>query len=109
MSRKREKKNTLISELRKEGKINADFLDRVSELTLEELLSVKIELSAKMVNGKLYGMPIWYSMPYIVRESLLNFVYRNCRTKRDMADTLGLPYDSFVQIYRKYLQNKDIE
>jgi len=104
MSREKEKKNTFISELRKEGKITPDFLDKVSELTLEELISIKIELAAKMVSGKLYGFPLWYSLPYVIRESLFNFVSRNCKTKRDMADTLGIPYDTFILIYKDYIR-----
>ena len=104
MSSKKDKKLTFISELKKEGRINQDFLDKVSEMTLEELISIKIELSAKMLSGKLYNFPLWYSLPYIVRESLLNFVDRNCKTKIDMANTLGLPYDHFIQMYRKYLK-----
>jgi len=102
VSSKKDKKLTFISEMKKEGRINQDFLDKTSEMTLEELIAVKLELSAKMVSGKLYNFPIWYSLPFIVRESLLNFVDRNCKTKADMANTLGLPYEQFIQMYKKY-------
>lgn len=105
MSTKKGKKDTFILELKKEGRINQDFLDKVSDLTLEELISIKLELSAKMVGGKLYNFPIWYSMPYVIRESLMDFVSRNCKTKADMANTLGLPYDTFIQIYKKYIKD----
>ena len=107
MSTENSKKITFISELRQEGKINSEFLDKVSELTLEELVAIKMEMSAKMISGKLYNFPIWYSMPYIVREGLLNFVHRNCKSKMDMSSTLGIPYDKFIQIYNKYLNNKE--
>jgi hypothetical protein len=107
MSSENDKKITFISELRQKGKINSEFLDKVSELTLEELVAIKIELSAKMISGKLYNFPIWYSMPYIVREGLLNFVHRNCKSKADMSNTLGLPYENFIQIYNKFLNKKE--
>jgi len=103
MSSKNGKKITFISELKKEGRINEEVLNVVSDLTLEELISVKLELSANMLNGKLYNFPIWYNLPYIVRESLLNFVNRNCKTKMDMSNTLGIPYEQFIQIYKKYI------
>ena len=103
MSNKKEKKTTFISELKKDGRINEDVLNLVSDLTLEELISVKLELSAKMLNGKLYNLPLWYTLPYIIRESLLNFVNRNCKTKADMSNTLGIPYEQFIQIYKKYI------
>jgi hypothetical protein len=103
MSSKNEKKVTFISELKREGRINEDVLNVVSDLTLEELVSVKLELSAKLLNGKLYNLPLWYTLPYIIRESLLNFVNRNCKTKVDMSNTLGIPYEQFIQIYKKYI------
>ena len=103
MSNKKEKKITFISELRKDGRISEEFLNVVSDLTLEELISVKLELSAKILNGKLYNLPLWYNLPYIVRESLLNFVNRNCKTKADMSNTLGIPYEQFIQKYKKYI------
>jgi len=103
MSSKNEKKVTFVSELKRDGRISEEFLNVVSDLTLEELISVKLELSAKMFNGKLYNLPLWYNLPYIIRESLLNFVNRNCKTKVDMSNTLGIPYEQFIQIYKKYI------
>jgi len=103
MSSKNEKKVTFVSELKRDGRISEEFLNVVSDLTLEELISVKLELSAKMFNGKLYNFPLWYNLPYIIRESLLNFVNRNCKTKVDMSNTLGIPYEQFIQIYKKYI------
>ncbi len=103
MSTKNEKKINFISELKKEGRVSEEFLNIASDLTLEELISVKLELTAKMLNGKLYNFPLWYNLPYIVRESLLNFVNRNCKTKIDMSNTLGIPYEQFIQIYKKYI------
>jgi len=103
MSSKNEKKITFISELRRDGRISEEFINVASGLTLEELISVKLELSSKMLNGKLYNLPLWYNLPYIIRESLLNFVNRNCKTKADMSNTLGIPYEQFIQIYKKYI------
>ena len=103
MSSKNGKKITFISELKKDNRINEEVLNTISDLTLEELISVKLELSANMLNGKLYNFPLWYNLPYIIRESLLNFVNRNCKTKIDMYNTLGIPYEQFIQIYKKYI------
>ena len=103
MSSKNGKKITFISELKKDNRINEEVLNTISGLTLEELISVKLELSANMLNGKLYNFPLWYNLPYIIRESLLNFVNRNCKTKMDMSNALGIPYEQFIQIYKKYI------
>ena len=103
MSRKNYKKNTFISELKKEGRLDEEFLDTLSEFTIEELITLKLEVSSRMLSGKLYNFLLWQNMPYIVRQSLLNFVDRNCKSKMDMANTLGIPYEQFIQIYKKYI------
>ena len=104
MSSKSRKKITLTSELRKSGKIDNNFIDKLSDLRIEELIALKLESSAKMMNGKLYGIPLWYTLPYAVRDSLMDFVSRNCKTKSDMSSTLGIPYEMFIQIYKKYIK-----
>jgi len=102
LSSEKSKKKSFISDLRSEGKINENFVNIVSNLTLEELIAIKLEDSANMTNGKLYNFPIWYSMPYICRDACFKFVYGVCDTKSDMASVLGIPYTNFIEIYRKY-------
>lgn len=104
MSTEKEKKRSFISELREEGRIDSHFLDKVSDLTIEELIAIKLEHSAKLMSGKLYNFPLWYTLPYMVRDALMNFVSRNCKTKMDMSNVLGVPYNDFIQMYRKYLE-----
>ena len=104
MSTKKEKKRSFTSELREEGRIDSHFLDKISDLTIEELIAIKLEHSAKLMSGKLYNFPLWYTLPYMVRDALMNFVDRNCKTKMDMSNVLGIPYSEFQQIYRKYLE-----
>ena len=105
MSSKHTKKNSYISELRSEGRINEDFLNTVSELKLEELIAVKIEMSARMTKGKLYNFPIWYTLPNVCKDACMKFASRVCNSKSDMASLLGIPYNVFVQIYREYNKN----
>lgn len=102
MSSEKIKKRSFISELRSDGRINNEFLNVVSDLTLEELITIKLEVSARMLKGKLYNFPLWYAMPNICRDALLKFVSKSCKTKTDMASTLGLPYNSFIDIYKDY-------
>ena len=105
MSRKKQKKGSYISELRMDGKINENFLNTVSELKLEELIAIKLEQSAKMMNGKLYNFPIWYTLPVICRDACMKIANRVCMTKTDMANFLGIPYNNFKQIHREYNKN----
>lgn len=109
MSSKKEKKSTLIHELKIKGRINEDFVNKIADLSLEEIITIKLETAARMMKGKLYGIPLWVNFPFVIRESLMEFVIRNCKTRRDMSDTLGVSYDRFVQLYRQYVnREKDL-
>lgn len=102
MSSNKEKKRSFISILRSEGRINDEFLSTISDLKLEEIIAVKLEMSAKSLKGKLYNFPLWHALPYISREACLLFAKTTCKTKSDMASLLGIPYTSFMEIYDKY-------
>jgi hypothetical protein len=102
LSSTKHKKRSFILELKKEGRINESFLDTVSDMTLEELISVKLELSARSINGKLYNFPLWYSITNICKDACIRFAISSCNTKTDMADVLGLKYNHFKEIYKKY-------
>ena len=105
MSTQNSKKGSYISELRSEGRINEDFLNTISELKLEELIAVKLEMSSRMTKGKLYNFPIWYTLPNVCRDACIKFASRVCNSKSDMASLLGIPYNVFTQIYREYNKN----
>ena len=105
MSTKNNKKGSYISDLRSEGRINEDFINKVSELKLEELIAIKIEVSSRMTNGKLYNFPIWYSIPRICKEACMKIADRICVSKADKASFLGIPYKIFIQLYREYNNN----
>lgn len=77
----------------------------VSELKLEELIAIKLEQSSKMTGGKFYNFPIWHSLPYICKDACYKFAYGVCDTKSDMASLLGIPYNTFSDIYKGYKED----
>jgi len=109
MSSKNIKKKSFISELKQEGRINENFVITVSNLTIEELILIKLESSVKLAKGKLYGMPLWYNLPHMVKDALMEFVIRNCRSKLDMCSTLGISYELFIENYKLFIDNKEEE
>jgi len=104
LSTKNIEKKSFILSLKKESRINEDALNVISDLRLEELIAVKLELSAKATKGKLYGFPLWYSLPSICRDACIIFVRSCCNTKRDMSDMLGIPYDQFMLNFKQYFK-----
>ena len=82
MSRETQEKKSFILSLKEEGRVNESFLNLVSDLTIEELIVIKLE--------------------QICRDACMLFVRTCCSTKADMASVLGVPYEYFVDLYKKY-------
>jgi hypothetical protein len=96
------KSYSIIRKLRREGKLPEEMEIFVSNLPLEDLIALKLEISSKPVNGKLYGIPIWKSIPFIVRDALLKTAISVCKTKVDAANFLGMDVDKMNNLLKKY-------
>ena len=73
MSRKKKKKlqgknkyYSISNKLRKENKCHDEFEVMLNNLTLEEIIGLKLELAAKSAGGFLYGTPIFSAIPYLI-------------------------------------------
>ena len=75
---------------------NKNFEFILSNLTLEEIIFAKLELSARFLNGKLYGYPLYKNVQHIVRESLVRFSLRFCNSQEKAANMLGLNIRLFI-------------
>ncbi len=112
MSSKKGKNYSFINLMKKNRRINENFMNVLSTLTLEEVIALKLETSIKNINNKLYNFPLWSSMPNIARDALLRYAMSACQSKRDMARFLGIPVNKFNDIIKKYkteqLYNNDL-
>jgi len=79
-----------INKLKKDKKIDDKFEVMLSSLTLEEIISIKLELSARYLNNRMYNFQIWKSIESICREAVVRFALSACRSKLDAATFLGL-------------------
>tara|TARA_R100001591_G_scaffold71478_1_gene79854 strand:+ start:122 stop:457 length:336 start_codon:yes stop_codon:yes gene_type:complete len=102
MSRKKGKNYSFISLMRENKRINENFLNVMSSLSMEEVIALKLELSIKSLNNKLYNFPLWHAMPNISRDAMLRYALSACQSKRDMARFLGIPINKFNDILKKY-------
>tara|TARA_R110000824_G_scaffold156156_1_gene329066 strand:- start:372 stop:743 length:372 start_codon:yes stop_codon:yes gene_type:complete len=93
---------SIENKLKSEGKINEKFNIMLSSLTLEEIIGLRLELAAKTVNYKLYGINIWHSLPHIVKEGVLKYVFSAARTKGEMASFLGIDKSTLKNLLKKY-------
>tara|TARA_R110000824_G_scaffold85755_1_gene212814 strand:- start:163 stop:534 length:372 start_codon:yes stop_codon:yes gene_type:complete len=101
---------SLSNKLRKEGKSSEEFEILFNNLSLEEVIGLKLELASKFgLRGKMYGLPIWYSLRTIVKDAVLKYAVSATRSKREAARFLGLHEQSLNTLLRKHKVDKYFE
>ena len=93
---------SVISKLTNEGFLDNTVLVTINNITLEDLIAIKLELAIKQVNNRLYGFDIWRRSGYIIREALLKFAISATQSKMDAARFLGVYYLEFKKLIKKY-------
>ena len=79
-----------------------DLLVNINKLSLEDLIAVKLELSARNINNRLYGFDLWKQSNNIIKEALLKFAVSTTNSKKDAARFLGLTYLEFKRVMTTY-------
>tara|TARA_Y100000004_G_scaffold146224_1_gene167045 strand:- start:237 stop:569 length:333 start_codon:yes stop_codon:yes gene_type:complete len=97
------KEYSILRKLRQEKKITDEFEVMLGSLSLEDLISLKLEISSRLFRGKVVGIPIWKSLPYILRESMLRHALSITSTKTDAARFLGLTIAEINKMMYKYI------
>ena len=93
---------SFINKLIKEKKITDEFEVMLSSLTLEEIIAVKLELSSRYINNRLYNFPIWSSLNNIIKEAVLRYALSACRSYADSASFLGMNKRELKTLIKKY-------
>lgn len=82
---------SLVKKLKEEGKLNPDLEVAINRLSLEEIIGVKLELAGKfLLNGRLYGFPLWKTMPRITQDALVRFALSVSQNKVEASRLLGI-------------------
>lgn len=103
-------KHSFLRELKKENKINNEFEAMLSHLTLEEIIALKLELSAKACGGKFYGNYLLKATKYIVDEAIVRFAMASCATTKGATQFLGVSqahYNAIVRSMRLHKERKE--
>ena len=95
-------KYSVIKILREEKKSNEYFEIMIGNLTLEELIALKLELTYRTIGIALYGFPIWKSTNYIVRDAILKYALSVSTSKSMAARYLGVRVDIITKLLKKY-------
>lgn len=96
---------SVSKKLREQNKSN-DYLElMISNLSLEELISLKLEICTKTVGIALYGFPIWKSLSYIVKDAVIKFAISVTNSKIEASRFLGISR----QELDAYLKRQDVK
>ena len=95
-------KYSIIKKLKSEEKINDNTLNNINNISLEDLIAIKLELSTRYLYGKFYGIPIWRLTRHAVTDALLKTALSIARTKKEAARFLGVDYMEFNRYIKKY-------
>jgi hypothetical protein len=96
------KNYSFISLMKKNQRVDEEFLNKLSTLSLEEIIALKLEMATRLTRHKLYNFPLWKAMPSICRDAILRFVLSACESKRDGARMLGIDIREFDRLIKKY-------
>ncbi len=102
MKKSKYNKYSISKVLRDEKRSNEYFEILLNNLTLEEIITLKLELGYKAVGFPLFGFPIWRSINYIVKEALLKYSITATDTKMDAIKLLGIDPKRFFKLLKKY-------
>ena len=106
----RNKNYSISKKLRNLGKSSEEFEIIFNNLSLEEVIGLKLELTSKKnFNEKLYGVPIWSSISNIVKDAVLKYALSATRSKREAARFLGLNETAMKKNINKYKIDKYFE
>jgi len=95
-------KYSLSKKLKEQNRSSEEFEFMLNKLTLEELIALKLEICSKSLNGKLSGMKLWKSFPYMAKRALLLYSLSITNSLYEAAGSIGLSYAQYLEILIKY-------
>ena len=94
--------NSIILTLCQRGQLNDSILTNINNISLEDLIAIKLELSAKHINNKLYAFNLLSNTNKLVKEAIIKFAISATDSKMDAARFLGIDYEGLHRLVREY-------
>ena len=69
---------SLRKKLRKQKRIDFEFETKLNQLSLEEIISLKLNLIYDSVGDKVYGFHIFKNLDHLIKESIIKFTLSYC-------------------------------
>jgi len=93
---------SISKKLKRDNKITEEFEVMLNNLSLEEVIALKLELATKVMKGKLYGFNIYNNLPIIAKDAAIKYAISACRTKKSASAFLGITYRRLKQLQNEY-------
>ena len=100
---------SISRKLKKENRSDDVFEVKLSNLSLEEVIALKLELASNSAGKAMYGLPLWYSLPDIVQDAMLKYALSATRTKGEAMRLLGLVPKDFKRLEKKFNTKEYLE
>lgn len=100
--RSKYKHKSVINKLLNNNIINESNLTFIDSMTLEDLIAVKLELSARHINNKLYAFNLLSNTNRLVKEAIIKFAISATQSKMDAARFLGIDYEGLRKLVNEY-------
>ena len=102
---------SISSNLRSNNKSSDEFEIALNALSLEEVIALKLELSSRTLNSKMYGFNLWKNLSTIIRDSILKYAISATKSKKDASRYLGINLRTLNNLVKKhkienYFENK---
>ncbi len=88
--------------LLKNKQIDKNFLLQLNNLTLEDLIYLKLDQVSKNLNGKFYGFPIFDAFTSICREAFLRYALSSTKSKKEAAMIMKTSKSNLNYLTKKY-------
>jgi len=96
------KNYNLKNKLLKEKKIDKLFLEKLRFVTLEEIITLKLLVSAESLSGKLYNFPFLKYSQEICKEAVVRFALSMANNRREASLILGMKKADFINYIKQY-------
>ena len=93
----------LRKKLKKQNKIDAEFETKLNQLSLEEIISLKLNLIFDSVGDKVYGFHIFKNLDHLIKESIIKSTLSYCRSYESARRHLGLDISTWTKLLKKYV------
>lgn len=96
------KSYSIINQLKSQGKIDNNFLSKIDQITLEDLIAIKLESATIAAGGKLYGLRIFYNIDKIIKEAIVKTAISAAVDIRGAASFLGVTTERFGELLTRF-------